>query len=183
MGGSKGPEVTQIPLMSQPQNQLLDQLLSFIPQAMGGVQLGEAYGGPQQSSYSPFTIPGGGGGGKGGPPIGSKDESSIKSRGDISREVDRERRTDRRGERDDSPVGREFEAIDVEQARRRDRTRIPNAVLDEILNPLPSTTNIPNVRIPESQPISPIQQALTEPIISPFREGMTGNFARRRGER
>ena len=67
--GQKEPEVTQIPLMNPQQDKLLGQLLSFIPQAMGGVQLGQAYGGPSESSYSPFTIPGGEGmptGGKGG---------------------------------------------------------------------------------------------------------------------
>ena len=34
--------------------------------------------------------------------------------------------------------------------------------------------------VPETQPISPTQQALTEPFVGPFREGMTGNYPRRR---
>ena len=33
--------------------------------------------------------------------------------------------------------------------------------------------------VPEMQPISPIQQALTQPIISPFTQGMTGNYPKR----
>lgn len=44
---------------------------------------------------------------------------------------------------------------------------------------VPITTNIPNVQTPETQPISPIQQAITQPFTQPFREGMTGNYPRR----
>ena len=156
-GGSKEPQVTEVPLMSPEQNQLLGDLLTFLPQAMGGFQLGEAYGGPSEASYSPFTIPEGGG--KGGPPTGGR------------RDRDVDRGTRRGGGDDDGGRGG-----GGGQVRARDRSR---PALDGILN---SEPNLP-VSVPESQPISPIEQALTQPIISPFTQGMTGNYPRRPGRR
>ena len=174
-GGKKEPEVTQIPLMNQGQSQLLNQLLSFIPQAMGGIELGQAYGGPSESSYSPFTIPGGEdmptGGKGGGVPGGGGGRGRERGRGG------------RRG--GGGPGGRPAMAsMDGKRGGPGGRTvpnRIPDPVLDAILNSeeLSGRTNIPDVRMPESQPISPIEQSLTQPIISPFTQGMTGNYPRR----
>jgi len=43
----------------------------------------------------------------------------------------------------------------------------------------PPSTAMSGGKAPETQPISPVQQTLTEPFVGPFREGMTGNYPRR----
>ena len=69
MGGKpKEPTITQAPTKSPEQQQFLESLLSFFPQAVSGFTMGEAYGGPGQANYSPFTI----GEGKGGATPGGR---------------------------------------------------------------------------------------------------------------
>lgn len=206
MGGSKEPDITQVPLMNPQQTQFLGQLLNFIPQAMGGFELGQAYGGPSEASYSPFTIPGGGGGampsGKGGgggmsegstrrgphgetitdviqAPMGVLEEQPGEREGEkVSTNISGYEET-RAGETEPytyggkdlerKAYGIEAEPMDLEP------------VLDAILGPSLTQFNLPKVS-PESlemQPISPIQQALTQPIVSSFTQGMTGNYPKR----
>ena len=101
MGGSTPePQITQAPTKTPQQQQFLESLLSFFPQAMTGFTIGETYGGSGQASQT-HTI----GEGKG----------------------------------EATPTG----------GRKRP---------------------------------SPLDTTLTGPIVSPFREGMTGNYPRR-GER
>lgn len=104
--GQATPTVTQIPTMDPRQQQFLDTLLAFMPQAMSGFTLGEAYGGPGQANYSPITI----GEGKGG---------AAPAGGGVRRDKPRPRR-------------------------------------------------------------SPVDEALTGPIVSPFTQEQTGNYPRRR---
>ena len=62
MGGSTPePQITQTPTKTPQQQQFLESLLSFFPQAMTGFTIGETYGGSGQASQT-HTI----GEGKGG---------------------------------------------------------------------------------------------------------------------
>lgn len=199
MGGNGNIDLSQIPLMTKAQEGALAELLPAVMGMMGGFELGTPY---QPGAYSPTSFPeftgehivkkdGDGGGGGDGDKI-TKDQLTKPNGG-----LTKEQLT--------APEG--WTGGDGGDGKTviRDGTvqpRTNGSVLDSILSPppgpigtpgttggqvapggkggAPTTTNIPNVQIPETQPISPVQQTLTEPIISPFREGMTGNYPRRR---
>lgn len=58
MGGPGELETQQIPLMSPAQQQMLSQLLAGTMQGMQGFPLGQAYGGPTESSWQPMPFMG-----------------------------------------------------------------------------------------------------------------------------
>ena len=75
MGGKqKEPEVTQVQTISPQQEQLLNTLLRFVPQAMQGFTIGQPYGGSAQPGYSQHTIGSGKGGTSPGGGRGAVDE-------------------------------------------------------------------------------------------------------------
>lgn len=192
MGGNGNIDLSQIPLMTKAQEGALAELLPAVMGMMGGFELGTPY---QPGAYSPTSFPeftgehivkkdgdGEGNGGNGDDVIRKKQlEAPTDEGGDGRRGDDVIRKRQLSGPMDAQPDS----AIDT-------------SALDTILNPPPfapgtigGPVTLPSAPTsggkggttgiaPETQPISPVQQAITEPIVSPFREGMTGNYPRRR---
>lgn len=185
MGGSE-LDLSQIPLMTPAQEQALAQLLPAVMGMMSGFPLGGAYGGPSESSYGVTSFP-------------AFDLGGIEN---AQENVDKEK----------TITKDQLTDPNKKKTITKDQLIDPSdSVLDLILNPAGqrTPTGQPSISIPSmgggmpmlspvakppsmgggkggasgTQPISPTQTALTQPIISPFTQGMTGNFPKRRPRR
>lgn len=156
-GGKKEPTVTRAPTKTAGQTQFLESLLGMMKNYMGPgafgqmPTLGERYGGGRPA---PGTTAGAtpGGGGKGGTA-----PSRMSPGGGMLR-------------RKEPPMSPEQRQAIMEKYKATGE--LPEGTQVGRMTPLTPT--------PGTSRPSPLDELLTGPIVEPFREGMTGNYPRRR---
>ena len=165
-GGKGSLDFSTIPLMTEAQEKALADLLPMVMMGMTGFPLGEAYT-PGAYTTLPF-----------GQPYPSGEEGAPVSIGDWTPEPvippgDGGNVGPTPPTGPTPPIGGKGEPQPP-----------PMASGGGGIGPaLGTILGNPTMPTPETQPVSPVQQALTQPIISPFTQGLTGNFPRRGGRR